>query len=199
MKSMSNLLIRIENWCRRFSHRRGYGVHSPADFYLITSVIYEKLPFYAYQSLHQCRGPEAVGAGYREKVDKMLFRLANYLQPHTWVDDGEDNRCTARYIEAACPNMRRLSVGQVESEGTCPDLVHLGSAHYKETFSRLLPWVGNRTCFIIGAPYASKEKEQWWREVIADPRVGVTFDLYDVGLAFFDKKRCKEHRIVNFF
>ena len=136
---MSNLLIRIENWCRRFSHRRGYGVHSPADFYLITSVIYEKLPFYAYQSLHQCRGPEAVGAGYREKVDKMLFRLANYLQPHTWVDDGEDNRCTARYIEAACPNMRRLSVGQVEAEGTCPDLVHLGSTHYRRPFPGCFP------------------------------------------------------------
>ena len=37
------------------------------------------------------------------------------------------------------------------------------------------------------------------KKVIANPQVGVTFDLYDIGLVFFDKKRCKEHRIVNFF
>ena len=37
------------------------------------------------------------------------------------------------------------------------------------------------------SPYASIEE-----------KFGVTFDLYDVGLVFFDKSRVKEHRIVNF-
>ena len=27
---------RLYNWCRRFRHRCGYGVHSPSDFFLIT-------------------------------------------------------------------------------------------------------------------------------------------------------------------
>ena len=35
-------LHRIWNWCSRFRHRCGYGVHSPSDFFLITSVVYEK-------------------------------------------------------------------------------------------------------------------------------------------------------------
>ena len=47
-------------------------------------------------------------------------------------------------------------------------------------------------------PYATAEKKLWWKEVVADERTGVTFDLYDVGLVFFDKSRVKEHRIVNF-
>lgn len=194
---MPNLISRVENWCRRFPYRRGYGVHSPSDFYLITSVIYEKLPFYAYQSLHEQR--QATGTGYREKVDRLLFRLANHLQPRTWVNDVDENHCTGCYIEAACPRLRCCSVSQVETGHVCPDLVHLGSARYEDTFNRLLPWVGNRTVFIVGTPYATKEKEQWWKKVIANPQVGVTFDLYDIGLVFFDKKRCKEHRIVNFF
>ena len=196
---MLHLLLRLRNWCKRISHRCGYGVHSPADFYLITSVIYEKLPFYAYKRLHDHRSGQDAGNGYREKVDKMLFRLANYLQPRVWVDDVDDNPCTARYIETACPQLQRLSVVQVEQEDVCPDLVHLGSSRYKENFDRLLPRAGSQTCFIVGTPHATREKEQWWKEVIADARVGVTFDLYDVGLVFFDKKRCKEHRVVNFF
>ena len=29
-------LHRIWNWCSRFRHRCGYGVHSPSDFFLIS-------------------------------------------------------------------------------------------------------------------------------------------------------------------
>lgn len=36
-------LHRIWNWCSRFRHRCGYGVHSPSDFFLITSVVYENI------------------------------------------------------------------------------------------------------------------------------------------------------------
>ena len=43
-----------------------------------------------------------------------------------------------------------------------------------------------------------QRRKDGWKEVIADPRTGITFDLYDVGLVFFDKERVKEHRIVNF-
>ena len=51
---------------------------------------------------------------------------------------------------------------------------------------------------IIGQPYATAEKKLWLKEVVADERTGVTFDLYDVVLVFFYKSRVKEHRILNF-
>ena len=35
----------------RFRYRCGYGVHSPFAFSLITDVIYEKMPYYAYDLL----------------------------------------------------------------------------------------------------------------------------------------------------
>ena len=49
-----NLLLCIKRpfiWLSRFRHRCGYGVHSPFAFSLITDVIYEKMPYYAYSSL----------------------------------------------------------------------------------------------------------------------------------------------------
>ena len=46
-------LHRIWNWCSRFRHRCGYGVHSPSDFFLITSVVYEKYHYYAYRVLKE--------------------------------------------------------------------------------------------------------------------------------------------------
>ena len=51
---------------------------------------------------------------------------------------------------------------------------------------------------VISYPYADKMKTQWWKNVINDVRTGVTFDLYELGIVFFNKKRIKENRIVNF-
>ena len=67
---------RIWNWCCRFRHRCGYGVHSPSDFFLITSVIYEILPYYAYEWLKASASSKTL-PHYREKVNRLLFRLVN--------------------------------------------------------------------------------------------------------------------------
>ena len=34
--------------------------------------------------------------------------------------------------------------------------------------------------------------------IVASESTGITFDLYDIGLVFFDKARYKQHYIVNF-
>ena len=225
---MPNLFLRGWNWCRRFRHRCGYGVHLPSDFFLITFVVYERLAFYAYSLLHAKRKDVAHLPHYREKTDRLLFRLVNYLQPAAMLEVGTGSGLSARYMaearhvalctldEGKCHEevVRLLSdceqvdyrcgdeIGLLHryiEEHACPDVVHIAfTPYYKETFEALLPAVSSRTCFFIGSPYATKEKRKWWKQVVDDPRTGVTFDLYDVGLVFFDKKRIKEHRIVNF-
>lgn len=225
---MPNLFLRGWNWIRRFRHRCGYGVHSPSDFFLITFVVYERLAFYAYSLLHAKRKEVEHLPHYREKVDRLLFRLVNYLQPAAMLEVGTGSGLTARYMaEAKHVPLCTLDEGQDRDEvkqllkdcpladyrcgkvsdllhrymesHSCPDVVHIAfTSYYKEVFEALLPGVSSHTCFVIGSPYATKEKREWWKQVIGDPRTGVTFDLYDVGLVFFDKKRVKEHRIVNF-
>ena len=219
------------NWCRRFRHRKGYGVHSPSDFYLITSVIYEQAAYNAYRPLHELR--QAIGNDkpcYREKVDKLLLRLANHLQPASILEIGTGNGIDTCYLANGkrCPLLSLSDTEETDApgspvlssypmvrqrhgnlsallqketaKGTLPPLIHLGHTdHYRECFDQILPHVSADTCIIVGTPYATHRKQTWWKEIIQDPRTGVTFDLYDVGLVFFDKKRVKEHRIVNFF
>jgi adenylosuccinate synthase len=43
-----------------------------------------------------------------------------------------------------------------------------------------------------------KEMKELWKRLQEDERVGITFDLYDLGLLFFDKTKIKQHYIVNF-
>ena len=38
----------------------------------------------------------------------------------------------------------------------------------------------------------------WWQKTRDAEKLGITFDVYDAGIAFFDKKMNKQHYIVNF-
>ena len=198
---------RIWNWCRRFRHRCGYGVHSPSDFFLITSVIYEKLPYYAYDRLKASAGSKSL-PHYREKVNRLLFRLVNCYRPSVLVEVGTGNGDAFRYMKEARISMKAISVEGTDWKETCRqlekvqriDFLHIAhTPYYKEVLELLLPYLHEGSSVVIGDIYASKERKAWWKELTNDERVRLTFDLYDIGLMFFDKKRYKQNFIVNFF
>lgn len=225
---MVDIILRGWNWCKRIRHRRGYGVHSPSDYFFIANVVYEQQTFYAYSSLHHLRRVVAFLPHYREKVDKLLFRLVNYLHPSVLFEIGTGSGISARYMTEARNEMSiytfsdriheatkrilspKSSVTYIEGDvmeeirkltdkGIIPDLVHIAcTPDYDKVFEMMLPFADSHTCFVIGKPYLNNKKKQWWKNVIKDSRTGVTFDLYDIGIVFFDKNRTKEHRVVNF-
>lgn len=55
-------------------------------FFLITFVVYERLAFYAYNLLHAKRKQVENLPHYREKTDRLLFRLVNHLQPRNMLE-----------------------------------------------------------------------------------------------------------------
>lgn len=204
------LIRRIWNWCCRFRYRRGYGVHSPSDFYLITFVIYEKLPYYAFRTLRKERFAENL-PHYRRKVKELLFRLVNYLAPETLLEVGTGDSSSIRYMRTARPSMHSVTMKGNDWEETLKqmefqltewgsvDFLHIAhTPYYKEVFDKAMSCMKDIACIVVGNPYETPEKQEWWKSVIQDERVRITFDLYDVGLMFFDSKRYKQNYIVNF-
>lgn len=55
-----------------------------------------------------------------------------------------------------------------------------------------------RSLFIIEGIHRTDKQSALWKKYIADPCTGITFDLYDLGIIFFDKTKIKQHYIVNF-
>lgn len=64
----------LQRSVRKLKHRKGFGVHSPFAFDVITQVIEEKLPYYAYRHMQPLY---AKGAPMPFKVACLLLRLAN--------------------------------------------------------------------------------------------------------------------------
>ena len=205
------LMRRIWNWCRRFRYRCGYGVHSPSDFFLITSVIYESRPYYAYDRLKASSGLKSL-PHYREKVNKLLFRLVNFFRPASLIEVGEGNGEAFRYMNNARTSMVSVSLKGEEKDETLHrlqmelkrlekvDFLHIAfTPYYKEIFELVFPYLHDESCVVVGDIYTSKERKTWWKELTNDERVRISFDLYDIGLLLFEEKRFKQNYIVNFF
>ena len=181
-----NLLLCLKRpfiWLSRFRYRCGYGVHSPFAFSLITDVIYEKMPYYAYDSLEKEQKKIVEERGCNkgtQKVNRFLFRLVNKVQPATIVEVGRPS-VTSLYLQSAKPSAEYLFASDLE-----------------EVFRVCVRRTTLKSVFVVHGICYSKEMRAFWKRLQADERVGITFDLYDIGLLFFDKTKIKQHYIVNF-
>ena len=78
----------INKRIRRLRNSLGFGVQSPNDFYFVQHVLREKFPYYAYDALHQLMDTPIGLPCYPETINRLLFRLANHIQPHTIIEIG---------------------------------------------------------------------------------------------------------------
>lgn len=224
-----NNLERLYKACRRFPCRHGHGIHSPFAFDLITSVLYGRYHYYAYEELCKARGriPGNLPR-YPKRVDEMLFRLVNRFQPKLVVEVGTGSGLSIRYMAAAKRNARYMAMGGEHDEAVAAllkeagveyrhsadkaliadfkdwmrnissvDLLHIAhTPMYEAVFEETLKHVSSRSLVIVEGIYESKARQAWWKRVVADSRTRVTFDLYEIGLVFFDTSRPKQHYIA---
>lgn len=206
-----NLLLDLKRpfiWLSRFRYRCGYGVHSPFAFSLITDVVYEKRPYYAYQSLKEEQKKMVKEHGWpkgTQKVNRFLFRLVNRVQPTTIVEVGRPS-VASLYLQSAKPSADYLFASDLSElfldADTPIDFLYLNDFRnpdlMEETFRICASRTTPRSVFVIHGICYTKAMKTLWKSLQADERVGITFDLYDVGLLFFDKTKIKQHYTVNF-
>lgn len=199
MHTVSTPLLHACVWLRRFRHRRGYGVHSPWAFSFIRSVVNERGHYYAYDTLAVQASRPRTRRSTPLKVDRLLLRLANYVQPACVVGVGEDLGQSLDYLQAGC---RRAQVQQLPASAPPParvDLLYVpADEDFATVFARYAPQAAPGALFVLGGIHANRAAARCWRTLVADRQAGTTFDLYDAGLVFFDTRRPKQHYVVNF-
>lgn len=194
-------------WIARFRHRCGYGVHSPFAFSLITDVIYERRPYYAYRVLdekYRVLSRKWEWAMKDTKVNRLLFRLVNRFQPEIILEASRGPEASL-YLRTPKPlSIYAFTTTPDFSSFTESRIDFLYLNHYEhpdfveDTFRRAVERAAAGSLFVVRGIGYSEPMKELWRRFQADERVGITFDLYDVGLLFFDRSKIKQHYIVNF-
>jgi len=77
------------------------------------------------------------------------------------------------------------------------DFIYFDGNHQKEPtlkyFNQLLPLAHNNSVFIFDDIHWSKEMEEAWEEIKANPKVRITIDSFFWGIVFFRKEQEIEH------
>lgn len=197
-------------WLRRFRHRRGYGVHSPFAFNFITNVIYERTPYYKYGELLVSQKEQArqkdCGWDYETgKVKRLLFRVVNYCQPVTIVDAGCLS-ASSLYLKAAKEGADYTAAADLSElfleAGVPVDFLYVHDYRrpefVEEVFNLCASRSTQRSVFVVEGIRYTPSMMALWKRLVRHERAGITFDLYDLGIVFFDKTKNKQDYIVNF-
>ena len=151
----------------RAKHRKGFGIHSPFVFKLVTDVIEEQTPYYKYSLIEKVRKlylktdkevtVENFGTGKsgREKIAtivkrsakskayaQILFRLVNFYKSQNILELGTSFGLTTMYL--AAPN----SKSKVVTIEGCKDIAEYAKLSFKRAgFENIQVEIGNiNTC-----------------------------------------------------
>lgn len=82
------------------------------------------------------------------------------------------------------------------------DIVYFDANHnYQSTinyFNKCLPYIHENSLFIFDDIYWSKEMKSAWKEISNHSKVGISIDLFDMGLVFFRQKQPKQFFTLDF-
>ena len=175
-------------WLRRVRYSRGFGVQSPWAYRFIRYVVNEHYPYYKYEQLDD----QVYGIDKKtRKLCKLYFRLANYQQPHTFVDCHPKSSCNKIYVEE---ELLQLFSNVGEHSIVRVPLIE----NYRSLVDKALAHLSSSCVLIIENIKRNKETETYWSELVSDSRTGVSFDLYYCGIVFLNKEMVKQSYVVNF-
>ncbi len=188
-------MLGVKELINRFRHNRGYGVQSPNAFHFVTSVLKEKHLYYSYPAIEK-----QAKSGRHASYCKRLFRIVNYLRSPNVVmlapHKAEAFAVTAarRNVPVTLLNTTGNNLAEVLSDNGTLGLLYVGKCNnYASIVEEAMKYTSSHSAVIVKGIYSSREKELWWNGIKQNPSVCVTFDLYSMGILFFDKKYKKQH------
>lgn len=195
---MNYKVQRYLHWLRRIKYCRGFGVQSPSAYRFIRYVINEHYPYYAYDELR--KELTRLDSLTRKRME-LYFRVANFRQASLWLDFCERNDVIATYVGRGChaTQVRRITdLQQITADDRIEVLRICPSAGCEALLEAALQKTDDHTLFIIEDIGYNDTAKRMWQKLLESDITSVSYDLYYLGIAFFDRKRYKANYVVNF-
>lgn len=195
---MNYKVQRYLHWLRRIKYCRGFGVQSPSAYRFIRYVINEHYPYYAYDELR--KEMPRLDSLTRKRME-LYFRVANFRQASLWLDFCERNDVIATYVGRGChaTQVRRITdLRQITADDRIEVLRICPTAGSEAVLEAALQQADDHTLFIIEDICYNDTAKRMWQKLLESDLTSVSYDLYYLGIAFFDRKRYKNNYIVNF-
>lgn len=166
----------------RFRHKRGYGVHSPFMFTLITRVIRDRKKRYVYPEGAEKK--QGITRGER-KLYRLVFRLAVYLNVRNILIFAKHPEGILAYLSEIIGTDVKVNVTDYQEK---TDIIYI-AAHSSVEPNRKA-FVKNETnqrkCVVIEGIHLKNGNHDLWRTLRKESTVSI--DMMWYGILFFDDK-----------
>ena len=191
--------FRFFTFLKRIRHCAGFGVQSPTDYAFVREVIYERWPYAQYAELEAHYGDTG---SFMLKLSQLLLRVSNYAQASHIGVIGNLPPVMEAHLKAGCrkSEIRPLPPpSPIGREPLSPSRHSLnGSSEFPDfEYSGSLPTGegGGRGRYPL---LIATELNDQWQEYISQEHI-ISYDLYYLGIAFYDEKRYTEGHVINFY
>ncbi len=224
MKANRKIKSYITKSYRSIRHRGGHGVHSPFVYSLITQVIDESLPYYAYgeilsaskaNSLSRKVMPNFINKRRAStKVLFLLYRLVNRFRSRLILEVGQ-GKCISMFAVGLADSSIKIDsvkaskdqsliealIGNQRTEKYDFVLIHesaLEKVDLAAFYQMLKSKLHSHSVVVIKGVHNHKSTKVLWAMLKTDADVKVCIDLYEVGLVIKHDKLNKQNYIVSF-
>ena len=207
------------NWINRKRQARGFGVHSPFAFQLITDVIYGKHGYYAFLDNEQIlmeNGIELIDF----KLQRLSHRLVRRFKPAKVLEIGSNNNINTLYIASALENGKCHCMTNDTRDSSLARCLHesygnnIEFVNHTETDSKYdaifidlqedipvgtpekLFSISSDHCFWVVSGINSRAGKQFWRNLVIMEKARITFDMKDIGIVILDRQFKKRHYLI---
>lgn len=165
---------------KRIRHCAGFGVQSPTDYAFVREVIYERWPYAQYAELEAHYGDTS---SFLLKLSQLLLRVSNYAQASQIGVIGTLPPVMEAHLKAGC---RKSEIVTVKGQKSKDKGRGEGTLDFSPSSLDIFPLL------------IATELNDQWQEYISQEHI-ISYDLYYLGIAFYDEKRYTEGHVINFY
>lgn len=187
----------LVKWVTRQKQSKGHGVHSPFAYNLIAKVLHSPYSYYAFFDI-----PEWTNVPITS-YNKLSFRLVHYFQAQTILEIYPGDGINTRYLLAPSSDIQCMSVLSTSEEVLLTHPVNKRfDAIFINTGGETLPTVdrllelGHESTFWVIHSIRSRQGKHFWKQIVNDKRIRVTFDKRDTGIVFLEPSITPSHYLI---
>jgi hypothetical protein len=175
---------------------KGHGIHSPFAYQLVTNVIHSPHKYYAFFDIEN----QLPDIGKRNKTtvafNQLSFRLVRHFSAKNVLKINFDDSVNKMFIAAAhqnahciCVKTDEMNINSFENRSFDAIFIHSGE-NKMPTVETLFSFSHDNTFWVV-RQINSKQGKPFWRSILRDERVKVTFDLKETGIVFLQSAQHK--------
>lgn len=223
-----SLLCRIKVWLSRFRYRRGYGVQSPFAYSFFRDILFEEMPYYGFDKLRNLSDPyltrHTLQVLYRivnmQKPGIVLDILPASSAVSCYIGGVSSRNRTISLVndnvlaKRISDDTSELGIYvEVKNSNILKELLQINGSLGKITFAHVGLTDDRKLlyeiCKVLSVSMSANGVividginrdyvKDVWMVLNEEKNASVAFDLYDIGILFFNGTLNKEYYKVNY-